>query len=241
MTARPTEPLGPLVPEFAATRVTLHRVAEQLVAPARKPDNEIALQATPGGFGTPPFEWQGEECQVRVDGAELVVQRGEEEKRKRLTTIAAGAEMVGHDLLPGGAPTDSQKLEIDPAAAEQLGRWYALADAALEQLRSDWSGDDPSELNLWPEHFDLAIEAGPEKGGNRANYGFSPGDAEHGEPYLYVGPWSGKASGEALAGEGLSMGAELDFSEIAASVDQRSLALDFCRTRKEALDEMESK
>ena len=70
-----------------------------MVAPARKPDNEIALQATPGGFGTPPFEWEGEECQVRVDGAELVVRRGGEEKRERLTTIAAGAEQIGEDLL----------------------------------------------------------------------------------------------------------------------------------------------
>ncbi len=215
-------------------------MAGQLVAPARKPDNEIALQATPGGFGTPPFEWQGEECQVRVDGAELVVRRGEEEKRERLSTLAAGAELIGHDLLSGGAPTDSAQLEIDPAAAEQLGRWYALADAVLEQLRSDWSGDDPSEANLWPEHFDLAIEAGSEKDGNRANYGFSPGDAEHDEPYLYVGPWTGTATGELWQAKGFA-GAELDFSVIADSVDQLALALDFCRTRKEALHEMKSK
>ena len=237
---RPVEPLGSLVEGFAATRESLHRVAEQVVAPARKPDNEIALQATPGGFGTPPFEWEGEEWQVRVDGAELVVRRGEEEKRRRLTTIAAGAELVGHDLFPGGAPTDNEQLAINPAAAEQLGRWYALADAVLEQLRSDWSGDDPSETNLWPEHFDLAIEAGSEKDGSRANYGFSPGDAEHEEPYLYVGPWSGKASGELWQAKGFT-GAELDFSAMADSVDQLALALDFCRTRKEALDEMESK
>jgi hypothetical protein len=210
-----------------------------LVAPARKPENEIALQATPGGFGTPLFEWGDEECQVRVDGAELVAQRGGEEKRERLTTLAAGAEQIGHDLFPGGAPGDSEQLEIDPAAAEQLGRWFALADAVLEQLRSEWSGDDPSETNLWPEHFDLAIEAGSELHGARANYGFSPGDAEHEEPYLYVGPWSAKVSGELWLGEGFT-GAELDYSEIAASVDQLSVALDFCRTRKEALDEMES-
>ena len=211
-----------------------------MVAPARKPDNEIALQATPGGFGTPPFEWGEEECQVRVDGAELVARRGGEENRERLTTIAAGAEQIGRDLFPGGAPSDSEQLEIDAAAAEQLGRWYALADAVLEQLRSDWSGDDPSEVNLWPEHFDLGIEAGSEPDGARANYGFSPGDPDHEEPYLYVGPWSDKASGELWQAKGFT-GAELDFSEIAGIEDQLSLALDFCRTRKEALDEMESK
>jgi hypothetical protein len=168
------------------------------------------------------------------------VRRGEEEKRGRLTTVAAGAELVGRDLFPGGASTDATQLEIDADAAEQLGRWYALADAVLEQLRSEWSGDDPSDANLWPEHFDLAIEAGSEKDGARANYGFSPGDADHEEPYLYVGPWSGKATGELWQAKGFT-GAELDFSAIADSVDSLALTLDFCRTRKEALDEMESK
>jgi hypothetical protein len=43
-------------------------------------------------------------------------------------------------------------------------------------------------VQLWPEHFDIAMSLGPE--GARANYGGSPGDADHAEPYLYVGPWS---------------------------------------------------
>ena len=64
--------LGTLPVAFPATMAALHRVAEQIVAPARKPDNEIALQATPGGFGTPVFPYDGAEHQVRVDGAELV-------------------------------------------------------------------------------------------------------------------------------------------------------------------------
>jgi hypothetical protein len=121
-------PLAAIVAATFRMRLLELERQEQLVGPARKPDHEIALQATPRGFGTPPFEWQGEECQVRVDGAELVVRRGEEEKRERLSTLAAGAELVGHDLFPGGVPTDS-------------------------------------------EHFDLAIEAGSEKDGSRANYG----------------------------------------------------------------------
>ena len=45
--------LEPLPATFATTVAALHRVAEQIVAPARKPGNEIALSATPGGFGTP--------------------------------------------------------------------------------------------------------------------------------------------------------------------------------------------
>ena len=51
--------LKPLPATFATTVSALHRVAEQIVAPARKPDNEIALAATPGGFGTPEFDHAG--------------------------------------------------------------------------------------------------------------------------------------------------------------------------------------
>jgi hypothetical protein len=37
---------------------------------------------------------------------------------------------------------------------------------------------------LWPEHFDLAVEAG------EVTYGVSPGDAFSEQPYAYVAPWS---------------------------------------------------
>ena len=48
----PKPALKPLPSSFATTVAALHRVAAEIVAPARKPDNEIALRATPGGFGT---------------------------------------------------------------------------------------------------------------------------------------------------------------------------------------------
>ena len=40
---------------------------------------------------------------------------------------------------------------------------------------------------LWPEHFDLAVDVGTQRG--RANLGVSPGDAACPVPYAYVGPW----------------------------------------------------
>ena len=46
----------------------------------------------------------------------------------------------------------------------------------------------PSEVQLWPEHFDLGTDLGADET-HRANYGASPGDAGHPLPYLYVGPW----------------------------------------------------
>jgi hypothetical protein len=232
----PTHPLEPLAAEFAKTREALHMVAEQLVAPACKPDNEIALRATPGGFGTPVFEFEGAKCQVRVEGAELVVRRGDQKTLEPLTSLAAGAEQIGADLLPGVAPTDAEPLGIDAAAARQLGQWFGLADETLARLRDEWARDDPSEANLWPEHFDLAIEAGSEDQGRRANYGFSPGDADHDAPYLYVGPWTAEVSGDLWRAKGFN-GAELDYPEIAAAADPLATVLDFCRARKQALDE----
>jgi hypothetical protein len=224
--------LQPLAPVFQTTRDALHRVAEQIVAPARKPHNEIALQQTAGGFGTPPFEFEGAEWQVRVDGHELVVQRGADEKREPLTTLAAAAELVGHDLFPDGAPDDETPLEIDSEQARRLGDFYEFSQNVLDELRPGAS--DPSEINLWPEHFDIAFEAGSEDAGKRANYGASPGDEPHPEPYLYVGPWSSDVEGELWQAKGFK-GAELDYADLVAAEDPPALALEFMGKRMEAL------
>jgi hypothetical protein len=101
--------LEPLPTTFPATVAALHRVAEETVAPARKPDNEIALEATPGGFGTPVFEWDGARRQVRVEGAELV-------------WIADAGER--REAIPG----------VDVMAAARLADWYAFGDDVLRQM-----------------------------------------------------------------------------------------------------------
>ncbi len=227
-------PLPPLPDGFALTRLALHAVAEQIVAPARKPENEIALTATHGGFGTPPFEFDGFECQVRVQGVELVYSRGSEASRVRLDSLAAGAAIVS-ELLPDGTEFDDSPLGIDDAAAAALGAWYEFGAAVLEVLREEAADDaDTSEAWLWPEHFDIAIESGDEASGRRANYGFSPGDEHHDEPYLYVGPWDQGVGGPVWNATGFT-GAELGYSELQAAGDQTAAALDFCRQRRGAL------
>jgi hypothetical protein len=180
--------MRPLPESFATAVGALHRVAEDVVAPARKPDNEIALEATPGGFGTPVFEWEGSLQQVRVEGAALVYERRE-------------------------------PLDVDPEAAAALAEWYAFGDEVLRAL-----GGEPV---LWPEHFDIAIVIG------QANYGFSPGDEAHSEPYAYVGPFD-PVEGELWNGTGFP-GAELTYAELLAAPDPRAAALEFFTTRKEAL------
>jgi hypothetical protein len=227
--------LKPLPDTFAETREALHRVAEQLVAPARKPHNEIALTATPGGFGTPDFEFEGRRMRVRAEGADLVLETDGEERRAELTSLAEGGALLGAQLLPDGIPDDSTPLDIDPEAAERLGDFYAFAAAVLERLRSELPGDAASsQINLWPEHFDIAFEAGSDAEGRRANYGASPGDEAHPLPYLYVGPWSAEVEGELWHASGFT-GAELGYAELLAAGDPERVALEFFDSRFQAL------
>ena len=229
--------LEPLPETFVATREALHQVAEEVIAPARKPHNEIALTATPGGFGTPPFEFEGRVLQVRVEGADIVVDEEGAERRAPVTSLAAAAELVGGALYPDGAPEDQTQLSVDPVAAQRLGALYGFAAELLDRFRADLPADAaPSSTNLWPEHFDLAFEAGAEAAGQRANYGVSPGDEQHSEPYVYVGPWSGEPEGELWNATGFS-GAELTYAELVGAADPAALALEFVELRFRALTE----
>jgi hypothetical protein len=139
-------------------------------------------------------------------------------------------------MLPEGLELSGKPLEVDPAAAAALAAAYEAAERTLERLVAGaGEADDATAPTLWPEHFDLAIELGPESRGLRANYGLSPGDADHPEPYFYVGPWSAAVEGELWNASGFS-GAELGYSELAAAADPAQAALDFSLERKRALE-----
>jgi hypothetical protein len=225
---------APLPPTFGSTVAALHLVASELVAPARKPQNEIALVATPGGFGTPRFEFEGVERQVRVEGDELVQECGDAERRAPLTSLARGGEAIS-ELLPIDAVLSDEPLEVDAAASRALGELYGFGAEVLGRLvELAGPGDDPSPAYLWPEHFDIAIELGSEEHGLRANCGFSPGDEQHDEPYAYVGPWSAPVDGDLWNARGFS-GAELTYSQLLAAGDQEAAAMEFFVTHLEAL------
>jgi hypothetical protein len=225
--------LDALPDSFSTTVASLHRVAEQIVAPARKPDNEIALEATPGGFGTPFFEHGGIRHQVRVEGIELVHAEAESERRAPLESLAVAAQAVA-ELLPD-AGLGNEPLAVDPASARSLAEWYAFGAAILTRLLATaTTADAATPVRLWPEHFDIAIELGAEDAGARANYGASPGDADHPEPYLYVGPWTDEVEGALWRASGFK-GAEMAYSELLTAEDPEASALDFFLTRKDAL------
>jgi hypothetical protein len=229
----PYRRLGPAPAGLAATRVALHRLAEQVISPARRFVNgKIGLRYTRGGFGTPFF---GDDVQVRVAGVELVVDSGGDERRAPITTLEAAADFVGRARLPEDLALHGAPLEVDPAAAAFLGDWYGFAASVLEELRADAGADvDPSRVQLWPEHFDLAVELGLEASDARAGYGLSPGDEQHAEPYVYVAPWVAPPAGELWQATGFT-GAEMSYGELLAASDQRGAVLDFFRLRLAAL------
>lgn len=226
--------LSPLPDRFAGTVASLHRVAEELVASSRKPDNEIALEATPGGFGTPPFEFEGAVHRVRVEGTELVHAEDGRERRAPLTSLASAASVVA-ELLPAGSSPDETPLVISPAASRALAEWYAFGAEVLGRLGATVAPEDEAgPAILWPEHFDIAIELGPEAAGARGTYGFSPGDEEHPQPYAYVGPWTTQPRGEVWNARGFD-GAELGYAELLAADDQVAAAMDFLSGRRDSL------
>ena len=225
--------LGPAPATLVEARDSLHTVGEQVVSKAREHANgKIALRYTRGGFGTPFF---GDDLQVRVEGTELIVQEGADERRASIATLRAAAELVGAHLLPDDLEPDAAPLAIDAGAALFLGDWYGFAYSVLEELRAGADAAlEPSRVQLWPEHFDTSVELGTEASGRRAGYGASPGDGEHPEPYLYVTPWSPPADGE-LWNATAFRGADLPLAELLDAGDQRTAALDFLRARLAAL------
>ena len=217
---------------YDETRQQLHVLAEHVLAAARhRANGKIGLRFTRGGFGTPFF---GDDEQVRIDGDELVYQQGNRETRQKLTTAEDAARVAG---IRCGAPRDvyrptttldpDAELRIDRTSARYLGDLYGLGTSVLEELRARATAEEsPSRVQLWPEHFDVALELGDESAGERAGYGLSPGDENYDAPYLYVVPWDECPSDTWWNGTYFA-GASCDLSELLKAPDQRERALDF--------------
>jgi hypothetical protein len=158
------------------TRLALHGVAELVLAgPQYRRTGTIRLRVGDGGFGTT------KEPRLQVVGTELVV--GDRRLPLSGTTYADLAEEAGVDVgAPeglyhdgsGASPQDG--IVVDPDAARWIAECLAVGEAALRRLAPDQTPV------LWPEHFDVGVTV------DEVNYGVSPGDSYHAEPYAYVGP-----------------------------------------------------
>jgi hypothetical protein len=130
-----------------------------------------------------------------------------------------------------GAP-----LPIDPGAAALIAAFHGLVGEALITLRAELTGaEDASGVHLWPEHFDVAIDAGDPAIGERGSWGGSPGDEQHPEPYLYVSLWSRDRPAHPFFAEPAFAGASLGYAELRAAADPRERALEFWREARALL------
>lgn len=178
--------------KLIATRQTMHALAEHLLAgDLSRKTGKIGLRVTPGGFGQPEILDAGSRRRIRIDGTQVVVLDGDLERWHPLTTAAEVATFSETEL---GAPTGTYEAEtaldpdssltVDEESTQALQRWFDLVNVALEDVRRRHSAAEPTMVQLWPEHFDVACTI------SEVNLGGSPGDAAHPEPYLYVGPWT---------------------------------------------------
>jgi hypothetical protein len=182
-------------PGLRATRQAWHTIAEHVLAPAlHAATGRIGLRPAPGGVRTPPFGPHS--TVVEIDGGDLVVTAGGRSRREPMTTLRAAGTFVGIEpkalvqvYPPATSPTLDEALVVDPMAAEQLAAWFGLGDAALAAFASHIAVDAAVDVQLWPEHFDLATSVAD------VGYGVSPGDDDIDEPYLYVGPHAGPPPG----------------------------------------------
>lgn len=229
--------LPALPDQYISTVASLGQLAFFVIAPARFAVQEkLGLRYTHGGFGTPFY---GNDRQVRMEGSFLVVQEGDTAEGEEVTTIRRAARQVGieyrekwgpawHDP-PAPSDPDAQ-LGIDWEAARICSDILGFGFSVLEQIRIEARNDEkPSRVQLWPEHFDAALEIGIEDAGRRAAFGASPGYPAHPEPFLYVSPWTKDWLRDPYWNAESFGGAILDYDQLLEADNQRDTALRFLR------------
>ncbi len=187
----------------------LRRVAVHVVARARQQaTGRFSLRVTSGGFGTPEF---GPDARrVRIAGTTLIVESDAPGRAAVATAPIVGSTLrqlaevagvdldaaldVGHDTPPLG-DVDAE-IRLDASVVARTVEWYRVVAAALDRVAAELPASaDPSLARLWPEHFDVALDAA-ETSAVRVNLGGSPGDSYSVAPYLYVGPWTAERPGD---------------------------------------------
>ena len=225
--------LLPLPETFAATRRSLHLLHFYALSYARQQvDGEVWLLPAPGGIVTPRF---GERV-LRVEGTDLVEEvEGVEVAREPITTLRGALSFAGVAFdRPRGERNDievpdelDEVLAPDAHAVEVLAAWYLLGERVLGALLADAEDAADTQVRLWGEHFDLAIEVGSEARKRRASVGFAPGDEHIDEPYAYVAPWWKEETADLLPPTESFGGVAIRYSELAEADDPERAALGY--------------
>ena len=226
----------PLSNSYGVTRDHLHQLAYFALSPARhRVEGRMGLRATATGFGTPEFDGRV----ARVDGSLLVHEQGGNVATQEISTVREAAEFFGGDYVevwfekfkdPLAPIGPDVALSVDADDSRLIGAWFRFGFEVLDSFRSDsQTADDASSTQIWPEHFDAAMETGDVDSGRRASYGFSPGDEAHPDPYVYVAAWGEIDRSDAYWNDEAFNGSSLGYAEIAASPDPFDAAIGFLR------------
>ena len=210
-------------------RLTLQRVATHVLARRRWLHTQrFGLRVGADGVATPVF---GEDAEsLRVVGATLYRERRVDGEARTtalaidgtsLRALGAFADVdlgaafsAGHDT-PELGDLDAP-ISLDAGAVAVITAWYRVGHEALDHTIAAHADGAASVLQLWPEHFDLAVDLAA--GRTRANLGVSPGDGFSAEPYAYVGPWDSPRTGD-VAYWNAPFGAVLGYGVVRAAAD----------------------
>jgi hypothetical protein len=230
---------------YHETLDTLRRIATHVAARAQHAHTgRIGLRPSPGGFAT--TEHGPDSARLRVSDGLLVSEaRTPTGTQSRVVAIdgrslAQLAEFAGVDLMtelsvghdtPVLGDVDAP-LSVDPGAARVIAEWLGLAAQTLDHVVAQAPGASPTLAQLWPEHFDVALDLAfdaSSPGERRVNLGGSPGDEFHASPYLYVGPWTPDRPGHP-AYWNAPFGAVLGLDHVRSAADPVATAVGFFRT-----------
>ncbi len=219
---------------FAETRDKLHQLAYFAIAPARyKAVGRMGLRPKPGGFGTPEFDGRI----ARIEGDLLVHEAEGNVSSQIVSTIRSAARFFGveyeevwfadfKDLLAPANP--DVELSLDVPGVTAVAELFAFGAEVLGRLQGYGLPDDEvSEIQIWPEHFDVAIEMGVEERGQKASFGASPGDPAHPEPYVYVSAWGEIDRSNRFWNDQAFNGASLGYQRLVDDADPVTTTLAF--------------
>lgn len=218
---------------YTATRQALHQLAFFVLGPKRHAaTGKLGLRYTHRGFGTPFF---GNDEQVRMEAGRLVHQSGDGVAWLSPTTTGQACEFLAIPYLESWFPGFQDPLQpvgptahlpIDDEAAAVLADWFGFATLVLERFRR-LTGPGASRVQLWPEHFDVAVEIPRRESGLRDSYGASPGDEQHPEPHLYVAPHFPVDRFDPYWNDAAFNGASLAYRRLLEAADPLDASLDF--------------
>jgi hypothetical protein len=228
--------LAPLTEHHRGEVRELQRVATHVLARRRHAvAGRFGLRPSPGGIATPVF---GDDETLRITGVHVVRERRIDGAMTSTATAIdglslaelaalAGADLstelsVGHDTPAVGDP--DAPIRVTDHAVAVIASWFSTSAVALDAILASAVARVPSSVQLWPEHFDLAVDV--VAGSGRVNLGASPGDDFCPEPYVYLGPWGHERPGDADYWN-VGFGAVQRYELLSTSSDPSAAMVDF--------------